>query len=120
MVRPELFSALARRPLAWLCLVIATAGGAGLLVGWRRGREALSFVGSCLLLYGLLGSAAAALYPVMLPSTVPTAPSLTADSAATSAYGLTTALMWWPLAFVLAVAYFVLAFARHREKVALR
>jgi cytochrome d ubiquinol oxidase subunit II len=117
VLRPELFAALMHRPLALLAVAIALGGGAALVFGFLRGHEGRAFFGSCALLYGLLGSAAAALYPVMLPSTNSTIPGMTAFSAATDGYGLRTALVWWSLAFVLTVAYFGLAFRRHRGKV---
>lgn len=119
VVRPALFPALLHRPLAWLCTLLALTGAALLITGFRTGREQRRFVGSCLLLYGLLGAAAAALYPTILPSTVAPEFSLTAERSATSQYGLRTALMWWPLAFALAVFYFVTLFRRHRGKVKL-
>jgi cytochrome d ubiquinol oxidase subunit II len=117
-LRPELFAALVHRPLALLFIAVGLGGGGALGYGLARDRQGLAFVGSCALLYGVLASAAAALYPVMLPSTVATSAGLTAFSAATSDYGLKTALVWWPVAFVLTVGYFGLAFRRHSDKVA--
>lgn len=117
ILRPELFAAIARRPLALLAVAVGVGGGVALAYGFLRRREAQAFVGSCLMLYGLLGSAAAALYPVMLPSTIATTSGMTAFSAAADGYGLRTALFWWPPAFALTTFYFVLAFRRHRGKV---
>lgn len=117
VLRPELFAAIAHRPLALLAVAVGLGGGALLGHGLWRGHEARAFVGSCVMLYGLLGSAAAALYPVMLPSTIATTSGLTAFSAATDGYGLRIALWWWLPAFALTVSYFVLAFRRHRGKV---
>ncbi len=119
-VRPELFAAMQKRPLAWLLCLLGLGGAALLTSGLRRHRQGQAFVGSCLLLYGLLGAAAAALYPVMLAATSGPhagAYTLSVHNAATDAYGLQTALLWWIPAFLLAVSYFVLTFLRHRDKV---
>lgn len=117
LLRPELFTAIAHRPLALIAVALGLGGGGVLGHGLLRGLQGRAFVGSCVMLYGLLGSAAAALYPVMLPSTIATTSGLTAFSAATDGYGLRTALWWWPPAFALTTFYFVLAFRRHRGKV---
>lgn len=119
VVRPELLSALLHRPIAWLGAALAALGALLLITGARSSQELRAFLGSCLLLYGLLGAAAAALYPVILPSTLKPEFSLTAERHATAAYGLRAALFWWPLAFALAIFYFVTVYRRHRGKVKL-
>ena len=72
--------------------------------------------GSCAFLLGLLVSAAAALYPVMLRSSGDPALSLTAPATAVPASALRTALLWWIVAFPLAIGYLVFLFRLHRGK----
>jgi cytochrome d ubiquinol oxidase subunit II len=116
-VRPELFAALAARPLAWLFALIAVAGA---LLGdraHRRERDELVFVGGAALVGGLLAATASALYPTLLRSTLTPEASISAASALTARYGLTFALAWWPVALVLAVSYFIFMFRKQGGKV---
>ena len=106
-VQPVLAEAASRRPLAWLTLLLVAAGIAGLVLGLARGRAALAFAGSALFLVGLLASAAAASWPVLLHSTVSPRFDLTAQAAASQADALRTALTWALIGLPLACAYFV-------------
>jgi cytochrome d ubiquinol oxidase subunit II len=116
-LRPELFGALAARPLAWLGSLVAVAG---VVLGIRaRGREqdGRAFLGSAALLAGLLAATAVALYPVLLRSTLEPAASLSAQSTLSSPYGLRFALVWWPVALLLALGYFTFMFRKHAGKI---
>jgi len=117
VVRPELFAGIGRRPLAWLPAGVFGAGTALAVIGqWRR-RERAAFLGSCLLIGGLMAAGAAGIYPVMLKSTLDPAASITAAGGATDAAGLRVALLWWPLAFGLAVSYALIVYRHYRGKV---
>ena len=61
---------MAERPVAWVALVFAAGGLAAIITGLRSGAEARTFWGGCVFIAGLLGSAAASLFPVILYSTV--------------------------------------------------
>lgn len=112
-VRDGFFSALATRPFAWLGGALALAG-IGLTFRTRAGQR---FVGSCCVIAGLLASLAAALFPTLLRSTLDPAHSLELGQALSGDYSRRVALFWWPVAFVLAVAYLALAFRAHRGPV---
>jgi cytochrome bd ubiquinol oxidase subunit II len=113
-VRPDFHRALIQRPIAWLA-VIAVAAGAWLVwTGLRGGAARRALSGSCLVVSGLLAGAAAGLFPVMLHSTLGAEHSLTAYGGATARRGLVTALIWWPAAFVLAIAYAVVILRHYR------
>jgi cytochrome d ubiquinol oxidase subunit II len=113
---PELFEALAARPLAWLATLCFIAGLTTSLVARRAGKELLAFLGSSAFLLGVLGATAAAVYPTMIRSIHDPALSLTAHNAAAGPESLRTGLLWWPFGFVLAVGYFVVLFRLHRGK----
>jgi len=109
-VRPEMFSAMMRRPVA--CLAVAgLATGAGMVwTGIRRSHGGRTLAGSSAVIAGLLAAAAAAVFPVMLRSTM-SGPSLTVHDGAADA-GLRLALLWWPIAMLLAAGYFVVIVRR--------
>ena len=116
VVNPTLLAALPGRPLAWLGLLLALAGMAGVFVAGARQRALAAFLGSCAFLAGMLVATAACLFPVMLRSTGDPALSLTAYGGGATAEGLRTALGWWSLGFPLVVVYFALLFRIHRGK----
>jgi cytochrome d ubiquinol oxidase subunit II len=103
-LRPELFARGAQRPLEWICLALIAAGILALVLGYRRKRAALHFLGSVLVLLGLLAGAFGVLYPDILHSTLGEATSLPAQDRPLDQLGLTMALIWWPVALVAVVA----------------
>jgi cytochrome d ubiquinol oxidase subunit II len=116
-VRPELFAALVRRPLAWpLALAVPAALGVT-FVATRRGREVLAFAGSVTLLASMLAMAAVGLFPVILRSTVDPALSLDVINGSIGAGGLALGLAWWLPAMALAVGYHVYVYRQFRGKV---
>lgn len=117
VVRPQMFTDMARRPLAWLAVAAAIAGSIAIVTGQRRGQERLAFLGGCGFMVGLLGAAAASVFPVMLHSTFGSAYSVTAQAGAAGGPGLGLALVWWPVALILSVAYAVLVSRQFRGKV---
>jgi sugar phosphate permease len=110
-VRPQLYQSMAVRPVAWFFAVVMVGGGWALWTGLARLRarpgETRAFVGSCAVIVGLLGAAAAGVFPEFLHSTLSPEYSLTAYGGAASGRGLAVALVWWPVAAGLAAVYFV-------------
>jgi cytochrome bd-type quinol oxidase subunit 2 len=105
------------RPAARVALA-ALLGGAWLVFsGVRRARERRAMAGSCAVVASLVATAAAALFPVVLPSTLGTEHSLTAHHGATAPHGLAIAIVWWPLAAALAITYLVVIARAYRGKV---
>ena len=116
-VRPDLFTGMIHRPLAWPALAGGAGGGVAALLGqWRR-RELTAFAGSCVLISSLMAAGAVGVFPVMLHSTVAPENSVTAYSGVADAHGLRLALIWWPFAVVLAVGYFMFIYRYYRGKV---
>ncbi len=116
-VNPSVYSAFGSRVLPWVGLVIFLGGLAAVFVGLVLRRPLLSFVGSGAFILGILAATAAAVFPVMLRSTLDPQFNLTAYNATVSAHGLATGMKWWFLGFPIAVAYFVFLFRLHRGKV---
>ena len=117
IVRPDLFTGMIHRPLAWLALAGVAGGGLAALFGqWRR-RELTAFLGSCTLISSLMTAGAIGVFPVMLHSTVEPENSVTAYNSATDIHGLRSMLIWWPFAFVLAVGYVAFIYRYYHGKV---
>jgi cytochrome d ubiquinol oxidase subunit II len=117
-VRPELVTHLGERPWAWPLVAVALLGGALATFGTLRGRDGLGFIGSSLLLLGILASTAAGLFPVLLSSTLGHAFDMDAYGCAASAHGLRVGLVWWGIGLPLVLFYFGFLFRLFRGKVA--
>jgi len=117
IVRPDLPGHAWSNPFWWIGLVLIAASAFTLLTGLTSGRELRAFVGSNCLIFALLATGAAAIFPVMLHSTLAPGNSLTAYAVASSSATLLRASVWWPTAFALAVFYFVFISRRYTGKV---
>jgi hypothetical protein len=69
---------------------------------------------------GLLAIGGAAIFPVMLYSTLAPQYSLDAYAVASSPTALLLASFWWPIGFALATTYFVFISRRYAGKVSVR
>lgn len=119
-VRPDLVGRVTHNPFCLLGLLIIVASIIALASGISAQREMRAFVGSNALLVGLLVTGAAALFPVMLYSTLAPENSLTASAVAASHTALLLASIWWPVGFGLATAYFVFISRRYTGKVSIK
>jgi cytochrome d ubiquinol oxidase subunit II len=79
--------------------------------------DKIAFVASALYIVGMLGGAAFALYPVVLPASTDPALNLTIYNTAAGRHGLTVGLIWWTLGMVLTLGYFTLLFRMFKGKV---
>ncbi|MHC4709357.1 MAG: cytochrome d ubiquinol oxidase subunit II, partial [Planctomycetota bacterium] len=104
LVQPQLAESLAARPWIAAFAVVALAGLVAVLVAHRIGRPGTAFLGSAAYLYGLIGCAAAGIYPYVLPAREPGL-GLTAEAAAAPTPGLIVALWWWIPGMLLVCAY---------------
>jgi cytochrome bd ubiquinol oxidase subunit II len=105
-VRPELAEKMTGNPIAWLAILFSLTGAVAVFTGLRRRLESRTFLGSGMLITGLLATGAATIFPVILYSTLAPANSLTAYNTAASRSSLELALIWWPIALALTCAYF--------------
>ena len=118
-VAPELPVTAGQRPLVWLLGALLVGAATTLAVGLLRGRPALAFAGSAGTHFTLLGTAAAARWPVLLRSSLGPSLSLDAFAAATTHHGLRVALTWTLVGLPLACGYFVFLARLFRGKVRL-
>jgi len=105
IVRPALLGAFFAQPLALLFALVVMAGAAMIFTGVRAGNDRRCFLGSGAVVIGMLAAGAAAIYPVILFSTINPNNSLTAQNTAASLHSLQLAALWWPVAGVLAFGY---------------
>jgi len=120
MVRPELPGQAIYNPFCWVGLLVIVVSTTTLISGLLTRREMRAFVGSNLLLVGLLLTGSATIFPVMLHSTLAPENSLTAYAVASSSNALFVASIWWPIGFVLATVYFVFISRRYAGKVSVK
>jgi cytochrome d ubiquinol oxidase subunit II len=91
-----------------------------MISGLSARHEMRAFLASNFILVGLLTTGGAAIFPVMLYSTLTPENSMTAYSAAAGERSLYLASLWWPVGFALAVAYFIFISRRYAGKVSVR
>jgi len=117
VVRPELPGEAIYNPICWLGVLIVIAATTTLISGLRTGCELRAFLASTFLLAGLLITGGAAIFPVMLHSTLSPQDSLTAYAVAANHKSLLIASIWWPIGFALATVYFIFVSRRYAGKV---
>ena len=120
IVRPDLPGRTWSNPFWWLGLVVTVVSIIALVSGLAGRREQRAFLGSNFLIVGLLATGAAAIFPVMLYSTLAPEHSLTAYGVASSPSTLRLASFWWPIGFALALFYFVFISRRYSGKVSVQ
>jgi cytochrome bd ubiquinol oxidase subunit II len=119
-IRPVLFQDSIRRPICWAGCLVIIIFGLMLISGLASGGERRAFVGSNGVIAGILGTGAAALFPIMLYSTLAPENSLNAYAVATHPNSLLIASVWWPIGFILAMVYFVFISRRYAGKSSVR
>jgi cytochrome d ubiquinol oxidase subunit II len=120
IVRPDLPGRALSNPFWWIGLIVVATSTITLISGLTTGRELRAFVGSNFLIVGLLATGAAAIFPVMLHSTLAPEHSLTAYDVASNPSALRLATYWWPVGFALTVFYFIYISRRYAGKVSLQ
>lgn len=115
-VQPAMGAGYAARPWAYVFPLIAL-GGLGATAYYQRQRRDLeALFASGAYLAGMLASAAAGLYPKVLPAVIPPN-SLTIQNASASQYAQVVGLVWWILGMVLAAVYFIFIYRHFWGKV---
>jgi cytochrome d ubiquinol oxidase subunit II len=120
IVRPDLPGRALSNPFWWLGLIVTAVSIIALISGLVGKREQRAFLGSNFLIFGSLATGAAAIFPVMLHSTLAPENSLTAYTVACSPSTLRLAGLWWPVGFALAVSYFIFISRRYAGKVSVQ
>jgi cytochrome bd ubiquinol oxidase subunit II len=117
IVRPDLPGGAFHNPLWWLGLAVSLASAVVLVFSLRNRHELRAFFASNFLIGGMLATGSAAIFPVMLHSTLAPENSMTAYAVAAGPTSLNIAAIWWPVGFALALCYFVFISRRYAGKV---
>src|SRR5581483_9018739 len=105
-VRPELLDNYKMVPVGFAIPVLVFGALAAMLRYHRSKHEKSAFIASCLYLAGMLGGAAFAVYPNVLPASTGERYSLTIYNTMTGSYAMHVALVWWIFGIVIAIGYF--------------
>jgi cytochrome d ubiquinol oxidase subunit II len=120
IVRPDLPGRALSNPFWWLGLAVIVIAIITLVSGLTSRGELRAFMGSNFVILGLLATGSAAIFPVMLHSTLAPENSLTAYAVAAGPMSLHLAAIWWPMGFALAVIYFVYISRHYAGKVSVQ
>ncbi|HVT13152.1 MAG TPA: cytochrome d ubiquinol oxidase subunit II [Fimbriimonadaceae bacterium] len=119
-VRPKLFSQIGASPLGWILAVAFIACFVGVRFSLGKSRESPPFLLSCGFIALMLAATAFGLYPTLLSSTIDPDFDLTIANATSGQLSLHVGIVWWILAMILAVGYFIYLFRSFRGKVDLK
>jgi cytochrome d ubiquinol oxidase subunit II len=108
-VRHQMLDSFGNRPWGIIFPILAAGGLIGVRYYLARQAELPAFLASCVFILSMLSSTAFALYPNLLPATIPIY-SLTIYNASATDYGLRVGLVWWLIGIVLALIYFTFTY----------
>lgn len=118
-IRPQVTDNFRLRPWGWIIPAIVLASLVAMLLFLRKGHDRGAFLSSTTYIVGMLGGAAFAMYPYLLPASTNPSYSLTIFNAKTGAYSLRVGLVWWVIGVTLAIAYFTFLYRSFKGKVVL-
>jgi cytochrome d ubiquinol oxidase subunit II len=118
-VRPQVVDNFLLYAWGLIIPVIVAASLIAMRVYRAMGWDKAAFVSSAAYITGMLGGAAFAMYPYLLPASSDPAYSLTIHNAKTGAYSLSVGLVWWLIGIALAIGYFTFLYRSFRGKVTL-
>jgi cytochrome d ubiquinol oxidase subunit II len=116
-VAPRLLDNYTKWPIGYLAPVLVIASLVYRYFAHSRGNDKGAFLASGGYIASMLGGAAFALYPNVLPASTGQQYTLTIYNAATGAHGMAIGFVWWTLGMILAIGYFVLIYRMFRGRV---
>ena len=118
-VVPHVLDNYSKWPIGYLVPVIVVGSLLYLYFAHSRGNEKGAFLASCAYIVGMLVGAVFAVYPNVLPASTGAQYSLTIYNTATGAHGMAVGFVWWTIAMMIAIGYFVFVYRMFRGKVKL-
>jgi len=108
LIRPDAFDNFVDKPYLLAFPLIYFTGIIGLFLDKRINRDSYRFLFSTLLVLGGITSSLASLFPVLIPSTNEVNEALTIYNTAAGEYGLSVALNWGIIGFILLFVYMII------------
>ncbi len=118
LARPDSLHNYQLYPMAFLSPLAVIISLIAIPIALRRRSELAAFLSSCAYLAAMLCGAAAGLFPVLLPSTIPGTASISISNALAGPHTLRVGLVWWIFGTMLALLYFGIVYWLFRGKVA--
>jgi cytochrome d ubiquinol oxidase subunit II len=118
-VRGQVLENFHLRPWGWTIPVVVLASLVMMKLFVRQGRFLAAFLSSTTYIAAMLGGAAFAMYPTLLPATTDPSFGLTIYNAKSGDYSLRVGLVWWVVGMMLAVGYFTFVYRSFAGKVQL-
>src|SRR5262249_44800658 len=116
-VRPRILDNYRAYPMTLVIPLVVFAALIAMRAFLGRGSDSDAFLASAAFLVAMLAGAAAAQYPVLLPSSSDPGLDLKIADAAAGPHSLRIGLIWWTAGMLLAVAYTVFIYRSFRGKV---
>ncbi|HJQ67740.1 MAG TPA: cytochrome d ubiquinol oxidase subunit II [Blastocatellia bacterium] len=118
-IRPQALENFRLRAWGWLIPAAVAASLALIRYFHAKRRDVAAFLASTAYIASMLGGAAFALHPYLLPASTDLAHSLTIFNSRTGDYSLRVGLVWWTIGMALAVGYFIFLYRFFWGKVTL-
>ncbi len=118
-IRPEMLNNYKAHAAGLSIPILVLLSFAAMIYFNARGKDGAAFLSSSAFIAAMLGGAAFALYPDVLPASTDPAHSLTIYNSAAGSYALRVGFTWWVLGIALTTGYFVYLFRSFRGKVRL-
>jgi len=118
-IRPGVLDNYRQHALGFVIPVLVFGSLAAMMHGLLRQADKMAFLASAVYIIAMLGGAAFALYPVVLPASTDPARNLTIYNTAAGRHGLMVGFAWWIPGTILALGYFVFLFRMFKGKVPL-
>ena len=118
-IRPQVLDNFRLHLWGWVIPAAVACALAFMRYSYARRRDAQAFLSSAAYVALMLGGAAFATYPYLLPATTDPSYGLTVYNSQAGAYSLSVGLVWWLAGVTLAVGYFVFLYRSFRGKVRL-
>jgi cytochrome bd ubiquinol oxidase subunit II len=118
-IRREVLDNYNKWPTGYLIPVVVVISLVYLFFAERKKNDKGAFLASCVYITTMLVGAAFGLYPNVLPASTDPNYSLTIYNTATGSHGMGVGFVWWTLAMIIAIGYFVFIYRMFRGKVKL-
>jgi cytochrome d ubiquinol oxidase subunit II len=118
-IRPQVMDNFNLRVWGWIIPLLVVVTLISMFYFRAKGNDRAVFLSSTGYIVAMLGGAAFAMYPYLLPASSDPAYSLTIFNAKTGDYSMRVGLVWWLVGIALAIGYFVFLYRFFRGKVSL-